>query len=78
MELHLDRDLVNKRIFPALNIDKSGTRKEELIYHPDELIKIYSLRRAMQGVPAADSLDMLIQRLKKTKTNTEFLLSLNR
>ena len=78
MELHLDRDLVNKRIFPALNIDKSGTRKEELIYHPDELLKIYSLRRAMQGVPAADSIDMLIQRLKKTKTNTEFLLSLNR
>jgi len=78
MELHLDRDLVNKRIFPAINIDKSGTRKEELIYHPDELIKIYSLRRAMQGVPAADSMDMLIQRLKKTKTNTEFLLSLNR
>ncbi|MDB6115415.1 MAG: hypothetical protein JWQ62_2360 [Lacunisphaera sp.] len=78
MELHLDRDLVNKRIFPALNIDKSGTRKEELIYHPDELIKIYSLRRAMQGVPAADSMDMLIGRLKKTKTNAEFLMSLNR
>jgi transcription termination factor Rho len=78
MELHLDRDLVNKRIFPAINIDKSGTRKEELIYHPDELLKIYALRRAMQGVPAADSMDMLIQRLKKTKTNSEFLLSLNR
>lgn len=78
MELHLDRDLVNKRIFPALNIDKSGTRKEELIYHPDELARIYSLRRAMQGVPAADSIEMLIQRLKKTKTNAEFLMSLNR
>ncbi len=78
MELHLDRDLVNKRIFPALNIDKSGTRKEELIYHPDELARIYGLRRAMQGVPAADSIEMLIQRLKKTKTNAEFLLSLNR
>ncbi|MCM2275185.1 MAG: transcription termination factor Rho [Candidatus Didemnitutus sp.] len=78
MELHLDRDLVNKRIFPALNIDKSGTRKEELIYHPDELARIYALRRAMQGVPAADSIEMLIQRLKKTKTNAEFLLSLNR
>ena len=78
MELHLDRDLVNKRIFPALNIDKSGTRKEELIYHPEELARIYGLRRAMQGVPAADSLDMLIQRLKKTKTNAEFLMSLNR
>jgi transcription termination factor Rho len=78
MELHLDRDLVNKRIFPALNIDKSGTRKEELIYHPDELARIYALRRAMQGVPAADSIEMLIQRLKKTKTNAEFLMSLNR
>ena len=77
-ELHLDRDLVNKRIFPAINIDKSGTRKEELIYHPDELLRIYALRRAMQGVPAADSMDMLIQRLKKTKTNAEFLMSLNR
>ena len=78
MELHLDRDLVNKRIFPAINIDKSGTRKEELIYHPDELTRVYALRRAMQGVPAADSMDMLIQRLKKTKTNAEFLMSLNR
>ena len=78
MELHLDRDLVNKRIFPAVNIDKSGTRKEELIYHPEELARVYSLRRAMQGVPAADSMDMLIQRLKKTKTNAEFLMSLNR
>lgn len=78
MELHLDRDLVNKRIFPAINIDKSGTRKEELIYHPEELLRVYALRRAMQGVPAADSLDMLIQRLKKTKTNAEFLMSLNR
>lgn len=78
MELHLDRDLVNKRIFPAINIDKSGTRKEELIYHPEELLRVYSLRRAMQGVPAADSMDMLIGRLKKTKTNAEFLMSLNR
>ncbi len=78
MELHLDRDLVNRRIFPAINIDKSGTRKEELIYHPDELLRVYALRRAMQGVPAADSMDMLIQRLKKTKTNAEFLMSLNR
>ncbi len=78
MELHLDRDLSNKRIFPAINIDKSGTRKEELIYHPEELTRVYALRRAMQGVPAADSMDMLIGRLKKTKTNAEFLMSLNR
>ena len=78
MELHLDRDLVNKRIFPSLNMERSGTRKEELIYHPDELLRIYSLRRAMQGIPPVEAMEMLISRLKKTKSNAEFLLSLNR
>jgi len=78
LELHLDRDLVNKRIFPAVNVDKSGTRKEELIYHPDEMKHIYSLRRAMQGVPAAEAMDLLISRLRKTKTNAEFLMGMNK
>lgn len=78
LELDLDRSLSDKRIFPAINIEKSGTRKEELLYHPDELTKIYTLRRAMKGIPAADSMEMLIQRLKKVKTNVEFLLGLNR
>lgn len=78
MELHLDRGLSDKRIFPAINIDRSGTRKEELIYHPDEMQRIYSLRRAMQGLGPIESMDMLIQRLKKTRTNAEFLLGLNR
>jgi transcription termination factor Rho len=76
MELHLDRGLVERRIFPAINIDRSGTRKEELIYHPDELQRIYALRRAMQGLGPIESMEMLITRLKKTKTNAEFLLSL--
>ncbi|MBE2212673.1 MAG: transcription termination factor Rho, partial [Opitutaceae bacterium] len=78
MELHLDRDLVNKRIFPAINFERSGTRKEELLYHPDELLKIYGLRRIMLGVPAFEAMEMLIQRLKKTRSNAEFLLSLSR
>jgi transcription termination factor Rho len=78
MELHLDRDLVNKRIFPSLNMERSGTRKEELIYHPDELLRIYSLRRAMQGIPPVEAMEMLISRLKKTRSNAEFLLSINR
>ena len=78
MELHLDRGLSDKRIFPAINIDRSGTRKEELIYHPEELLRVYGLRRAMQGIPPVEAMDMLIQRLKKTKTNAEFLLSLSR
>lgn len=77
LELHLDRQLSDKRVFPAINMEKSGTRKEELLYHPDELKKIYALRRAMKGVPAADAMEMLIQRLKKVKTNVEFLMGLN-
>ncbi|ATC65482.1 transcription termination factor Rho [Nibricoccus aquaticus] len=78
MELHLDRGLVDKRIFPAINGDRSGTRKEELIYHPEEIARIHGLRRAMQGIPPVEAMEMLINRLKKTKTNAEFLMSLNR
>ncbi len=78
MELHLDRGLVDRRVFPAINIDRSGTRKEELIYHPEELQRIYGLRRAMQGLGPIESMEMLIQRLKKTQSNAEFLLSLSR
>jgi transcription termination factor Rho len=78
MELHLDRGLVDKRIFPAINMDRSGTRKEELIYHPEEMLRIYGLRRAMQGIPPVEAMEMLITRLKKTKTNAEFLMSLSR
>jgi len=78
MELHLDRGLSDKRIFPALSMEKSGTRKEELLYHPDEMQKIYSLRRAMKGVPSTDAMEMLIQRIKKTRTNAEFLMSVSR
>lgn len=78
MELHLDRGLSDKRIFPALNMEKSGTRKEELLYHPDEMQKIYGLRRAMKGIPSVDAMEMLIQRIKKTNTNAEFLMSVSR
>ncbi|MBL9208732.1 MAG: transcription termination factor Rho [Opitutaceae bacterium] len=78
MELHLDRGLSDKRIFPAINMLRSGTRKEELIYHPDELQRIYGLRRTMQGIGPIESMEMLIQRLKKTKSNAEFLMSLAR
>ena len=78
MELHLDRALADKRIFPAINLERSGTRKEELLYHPQEMEKIYSLRRAMKGVPSPEAMEMLIGRIKKTKTNAEFLVTLNR
>ena len=78
MELHLARSLAEKRIFPSLSFEKSGTRKEELLYHPDEMGKIYSLRRAMKGVPSEEAMEMLIKRVKKTSTNVEFLMSLSR
>ena len=78
MELHLDRELSNKRIFPALDFEKSGTRKEELLYHPDELNKVYSLRRSLKGVPPAEAMEMFIQRVRKTKNNPEFLMGLGR
>ncbi len=78
LELHLDRSLSDKRIFPSINMEKSGTRKEELLYHPDELPKIYALRRAMKGVASSEAMELLLQRLKKVKTNIEFLMGLNR
>ena len=76
MELHLDRNLSDRRIYPAINIEKSGTRKEELLLHPDELQKVWTLRKAVNGVPPAEAMELLIGRLKKVRTNIEFLLTL--
>ncbi|MBQ8445208.1 MAG: transcription termination factor Rho, partial [Opitutales bacterium] len=76
MELDLDRDLANKRIYPAINFERSGTRKEELLYHPQEMQCVYSMRRTMKGVPSIEAMEMLISRMKKTKTNAEFLMTL--
>jgi len=76
MELCLDRTLVDKRIFPAINMEKSGTRKEELLLHPDELAKVWILRKALKDVPPLEAMELLINRLKKTKSNAEFLMAL--
>ncbi len=76
MELHLDRNVSDRRIYPAINIEKSGTRKEELLLHPDELQKMWTLRKAFNGVPPAEAMELLTNRLKKVKTNIEFLLTL--
>jgi transcription termination factor Rho len=76
MELCLDRHLVEKRIFPAINIERSGTRKEELLYHPDELERIYILRKALAGVPPVEVMELITEKLKKTLSNAEFLLSM--
>ncbi|HBA84966.1 MAG TPA: transcription termination factor Rho [Verrucomicrobia bacterium] len=76
MELGLDRHLVDKRIFPAINIEKSGTRKEELLLHPDELNRIWILRKALNGVPPVEAMELLVNRLKKTRSNAEFLMAM--
>jgi transcription termination factor Rho len=76
MELHLDRHLVDRRIYPAINIEKSGTRREELLLHPDELSRVWTLRKAMNGVPAVEAMELLLGKLKKIETNIEFLMTL--
>ena len=76
MELHLDRTLADKRIYPAINMERSGTRREELLIHPDELQRVWTLRKAMTGVPAVEAMELLIGKLKKIPTNIEFLLKM--
>jgi transcription termination factor Rho len=75
MELHLDRALVEKRIFPAIQILNSGTRREELLYHPDEFARINILRKQLAALPAIEAMEILLNNLKATKTNAELLLA---
>ncbi len=77
MELHLDRRLVDKRVWPAIDINRSGTRKEELLLHPDELDRVRTLRRVLADMHPVEAMEMLTARLRKTKTNAEFLFSMN-
>ena len=76
MELCLDRSLVDKRVFPAINIEKSGTRKEELLLYPDELSRTWTLRRALNGIPPVEAMEMIVKRIKKTQSNAEFLIGI--
>jgi len=76
MELNLDRKLTEKRIFPSINLEKSGTRKEELLLHPDELSRVWLLRKALSAMNPIEAMELLIDKLKKSKTNAEFLMSL--
>lgn len=76
MELVLDRRLTDRRIYPGIDLIKSGTRKEELLYHPNELEKIYLMRQALADLAPSDAMNLLLGRLKKTKSNVEFLLSM--
>jgi transcription termination factor Rho len=75
MELRLDRKLADKRIYPAIDIESSGTRREELLFDRAELAEVWKLRRVLLALESGPALELLIDRLKSTKSNAEFLLS---
>jgi transcription termination factor Rho len=77
MELHLDRRMVDKRIWPAIDVNRSGTRKEELLLTPEELRRMYILRKVLSDMNPVEAMELLINRMSRTKTNTEFLQSMN-
>jgi transcription termination factor Rho len=76
-ELILDRKVADKRTFPAMDITRSGTRKEELLTPPDQLKKMYVLRRILNPMGTMDAIDFLLDKLRNTKTNGEFFESMN-
>ncbi len=76
MELHLSRELSDRRIFPSIDILRSGTRREELLFNEAELKKIHLLRRALSGTKPVQAMEAILERLRLTKTNAEFLKSL--
>ncbi|MCQ9205470.1 MAG: transcription termination factor Rho [Omnitrophica bacterium] len=78
MEITLDRGIFQRRIYPAIDIKRSNTRREELLIHPDELKRIWMLRKALNELNSAEALELLIDKLSKTKNNVEFLLTLNK
>jgi transcription termination factor Rho len=77
MEIHLDRKLIEKRVFPAIDINKSGTRKEELLMPRDELNRVYILRRVLSPLSPVETMELLLDKLGKTRTNSEFLASMS-
>lgn len=77
MELQLDRNLFQKRIYPAIDIKRSNTRREELLVHEDELKRIWLMRKVLNELNSDEAMQLLIEKLAKTKTNVEFLMSLN-
>jgi transcription termination factor Rho len=77
MEIHLDRRLVDKRVFPAIDVNRSGTRKEELLLDDYELNRVWILRKVLNPLNTVDSMELLIDKIKETQSNAEFLASMN-
>jgi len=78
MELKLDRKLADKRIFPAVDVDSSGTRKEEILMAPDELKTVWKLRRVLHALDSQQAIELLLGKLRETKSNLEFLLQVQK
>ncbi|RLD15232.1 MAG: transcription termination factor Rho [Caldiserica bacterium] len=78
MEITLDRSIFQRRVYPSIDIKRSNTRREELLLHPDELQRIWILRKALNELSSTEALELLIEKLSKTKNNVEFLLTLNK
>ncbi len=78
MELQLDRKLADKRIFPAVNVDASGTRKEEILLAPDELKVVWNLRRVLHALDSQQAIELLLSKLRETKSNNEFLMQIQK
>jgi transcription termination factor Rho len=78
MEVHLVRDIAEKRIYPAININRSGTRREELLTNTDDLQRVWILRKLLHPMDELQAMEFLLDRLKHTKTNAEFFDSMKR
>jgi transcription termination factor Rho len=78
LEIHLDRKLSDRRVYPSIDIQKSGTRKEELLLEKDVLNKVYVLRKVLDPLSTVDAMELLLGKLSKTRTNAEFLAAMNR
>jgi len=77
MEITLDRNIFQRRIYPSIDIKRSNTRREELLVHPDELQRIWILRKVLNDLNSIEAIELLRERLSRTKTNVEFLLTMN-
>src|SRR3546814_15130465 len=78
MELHLERRIAEKRVFPAININRSGTRKEELMMDPVDLNKVWILRKLLHDMDEVAAMELLIDRMRQSKTNAAFFDSMKR
>ena len=76
LEIHLDRKLADRRVFPAIDVNKSGTRKEELLFDSQELNRVYLLRQFLGDMPETDAVEFLLKQMSRSKNNREFFVQM--